>query len=114
MTDAKLAYVVGGLPISFVAPRGPYLHPRCRDAGQRCLVVVVQPEDGRGEQAGLRRDGRDDARDHAPDEGARAHADRDRGQCPGCEVGASQAGYLRGQRAVLAELEHQLVIPRRT
>jgi hypothetical protein len=60
----------------------------------------VQPEDGR-----------DDARDHAPDGGARAHADRECGQCPGCEVGAAQAGYLRGQRAALAELEHRLVVP---
>jgi hypothetical protein len=51
-----------------------------------------------GEQAGSRRDGRGDARDHAPDEGARAHADRERGQCPGCEVGAAQAGYLRASR----------------
>ena len=38
-------------------------------------------------------------------------ADRERGQCPGCEVGAAQAGYLRGQRAALAELEHRLVVP---
>jgi hypothetical protein len=111
LTDAMLASVVGGLSINLVAPRGPYPHPRCRDAGQRCLVVAVQPEDGRGEQAGPRRGGRGDARDHAPDEGARAHADRERGQCLGCEVGAAQAGYLRGQRAALAELKHRLVVP---
>jgi len=111
LTDAKLASVVGGLPINLVALRGPYLHPRCWDAGQRCLVVAAQPEHGRSEQAGPRRDRGDDGRDHAPDEGARAHADRERGQRPGGEVGVAQVGYLLGQRAVLAELEHRLVVP---
>ena len=67
-----LASVVGGLPINLVAPHGPYPHPQCRDAGRRCLVVAVQPEDGRGEQTGPRRDGRGDARNGAPDEGTRA------------------------------------------
>ena len=79
--------------------------------GQRCLVAGAQPEHGQHQQPGPGRDRGDDGRDHRADRRTGAYADRERGWRPGRERHPGQAEDLRGERAVLAELDHRVVTP---